>query len=148
SPQSFPVQVFDFNGCVATNGPINGNVTILAPPFQATVVPQTATICIGEDVTFTGGNIDGVGPYYYWWHDANLDTISTQNNPFTYTPQNVGVEPLYMVGFDQCSTDTLQVDITVLGNPVPTFSATPNLGCSPLTSNLVNTTPGNFTLDL
>jgi gliding motility-associated-like protein len=145
APQSFNVTVFDINGC--SDGPQTGNVTMLAPPFQAVVTPQTATICIGDDVTLTGSNIDGVGPYAYHWLDSNQDTLSTQDNPFVYTPAAPGTETLYMVGADECTYDTLQIDIIILDNPSPTFTVNPNIGCAPLTSTFVNTTPGNYTLN-
>ena len=141
----FTAQVFDFNGC--PSGTQTATVSMLAPPFQATVNPMSSTICIGESVTLTGGGIDGVQPYDFIWLDVNMDTINTQDNPFVYTPASPGTETLYMVGNDECQFDTLQIDIETLDNPVPTFTATPNVGCSPLTSQLTNTTNGNFTLD-
>lgn len=146
APTNFTVQVTDFNGCLS-NAEV-GTVNILAPPFQASVDPVSTTICIGETVTLTGSGVDGVPPYVFDWLDANMDTIQTNTNPFDYTPAAPGTETLYMVGSDECKFDTLQVDITTLDNPVPTFDVIPNIGCSPLNSVFSNTTPGNFTQDL
>ena len=145
APGVFNVQVSDANGCLSNTQV--GNVGILAPPFQATVTPSSLTVCIGDLVSMLGGGIDGVPPYAFQWLDSNLDTLSTQANPYSYTSNIAGVETIFMVGSDECSTDTLQVDITTLANPIPTFDLTPNIGCSPLTSDFTNTTPGNFTMN-
>jgi gliding motility-associated-like protein len=135
--QSFECIVYDFNGCPSL--PQSGDVTIIAPPFQASVTPVMASICPGQSVTMTGDGQDGVPAYTYQWLTMGLDTLDSGTNPYIHFP--AGSEIILMVGVDECDRfDTLAVDITVLGNPVPNFAATDPLGCSPLNTGFTNLT--------
>lgn len=145
TPTNYTCVVTDFNGCTS-----NAEVGAVGIPFNqfelTTVTPDTANICIGDDVTMSAAGQFGWnnGPYYFHWLNANNDTLDYGSNPFTYTP--AGSETVYVVGTDDCDAfDTMEVVINVLPNPVPTFTVDNPNGCSPLTTGLVNTTPGNFT---
>jgi gliding motility-associated-like protein len=141
-PTAYSCIVYDFNGCASVNTEI-GNVSILAPPFQASVVPATATICPGESVTMTGSGIDGVPTYSYQWLTPAMDTLDTGTNPYTHFP--AGSETVVMVGVDECDRfDTLEVDIIVLANPIPAFAPNNTLGCSPFNTGYTNLTVANM----
>jgi gliding motility-associated-like protein len=139
-PTDYSCIVYDLNGC-ASNTEI-GSVGILAPPFQASVTPTSATICPGGSVTMTGSGVDGVPTYSYQWLSTAMDTLETVN-PYTHFP--LVSETIVMVGVDECDrTDTLEVDIVILENPTPNFSPTSTLGCSPFNTGYTNLTVANM----
>ena len=141
APGAFDCIVYDFNGCQSNTE--TGNVGILAPPFQASVTPDMATICPGGSVTMTGDGQDGVPAYTFQWLTMGLDTLDSGTNPYTHFP--LGSETVLMVGVDECDRfDTLEVEITVLDNPVPDFTTTDPLGCAPMNAGFTNLTVANM----
>ncbi|MBK7128655.1 MAG: gliding motility-associated C-terminal domain-containing protein [Crocinitomicaceae bacterium] len=136
TPTTFTCTVYDIYGCVSNVQDVD--VSII-PPFYQTTTLDTITLCPGDDETIAANGFDGVPAYTYAWLDSNLDSIATGSS-FTYTPTTAG--SIYVVGTDQCQwTDTTEIIVNFNGIPVPTLTVDPAVGCAPLLSNFVNTTP-------
>ena len=136
APATFSCTVYDFNGCPSNTE--TADVSIL-PQFIPNVTPDV-TVCPGQEATFTAGGVGGVAPYYFQYLNTALDTLSDGPATYTYTP--TAPETLTLVARDDCwYYDTLYVNVTVLPEVTPTFSADPANGCSPLEVTFTNTTP-------
>ncbi|MGV6861478.1 MAG: lectin-like domain-containing protein [Putridiphycobacter sp.] len=135
------LSVTDASGCVTTNT-VSKDIHVLPPiSLNATSNPVNGIVCPGDQVTLlaeaTGGNN---GPYYYTWTndvDGNILTGATQQiEPNQLTNYTVTVS-------DGCTApdESVTIPVNVFTIPEPTFSATPNSGCTPLESTFSHDIP-------
>ncbi|HYG52494.1 MAG TPA: T9SS type B sorting domain-containing protein [Flavobacteriales bacterium] len=144
-PVTFTCVVTDQNGC--TSNPESANVSII-PPFVASVVSATDTVCPGGQATFQASGADGVPGYNYWWYDANWNPIDSLSNDSVFVTPNVTTNgaTFNLLAFDQCPlNDTIVLTVYFHPLPQPTFVPVPGAGCSPLDVTFVNTTPSSMT---
>lgn len=135
------IDVTAANNCVTTST-VTKNITVL-PALAVNVLsnPGSGIVCPDEQVNLIAeGNGGNNGPYTYTWTndvDGTVLTGSSQSvTPTTLTNYTVTVS-------DGCTSPNvsanLQVDVFPIPNP--TFTATPNNGCTPLVSEFTHTIP-------
>ncbi len=103
--------------------------------------PDTNEICIGGTVTFT--NNSTTGGTYAWTFTNGTPATSTAYTPpaVTFNVADTNLVSLTVTKFG-CSS-TRDTTIIVHPNPVPTFTASPTGGCSPLDVTFTNTSVNN-----
>lgn len=144
-PVTFTCVVTDQNGC--TSNPESADVSII-PPFDASVVSATDTVCPGGQGVFEASGVDGVPGYNYWWYDSNWNPIDSLSNDSVWTTPAVTTNgtTFNLLAFDQCPlNDTIVLTVYFYPLPQPTFVPVPAAGCSPLDVTFVNTTPTSMT---
>lgn len=117
----------NISGCDST---ITINLTLTQPPNVNAGANQT--ICEGTQIT-----LSGTGATVYNWSNGIINNASFQ--------PSVGTHFYYVTGTNTigCSdTDTVQIIVNPL--PVVSFIGENITGCSPLTFNLINTTPNSL----
>ena len=116
----------DMNGCINTD---QVNVVVNSSPTVS--AGNDVTICEGVSVTLSASGADS-----YSWSgnvvDGNSFVPAVGQNVFTVTGTST----------NGC-TGTDDVTITVTSGPVPTFTVDENIGCSPYSFNLTNTSSGS-----
>lgn len=118
------------NGCTATS---TVNIIVDPAPDATIATPTGNPFCInGAAVNLTGASPSGT-----WSGNGITDPALGTFDPAT---AGVGVHTItYSVAGSCPGTDT--EDLTVNAVPVPSYTADPTSGCSPLLVNFVNTTP-------
>ncbi|MNK89021.1 PKD domain protein [compost metagenome] len=132
APATFTCTVYDQNGCVGTNT-VSADVDII-PLFNASVTTPL-NVCPGQPVTFTASGSDGlpgVGyPYVFTW--LSYPDLGPLDLGETYSFIPNGSDTVVLVAHDECFTyDTLTAVVNVYSLPDVTLTATPAIGCSPL----------------
>jgi gliding motility-associated-like protein len=116
------------NGC--TSLPANATVTI--NPLPSINAGSDQTVCEGQTVV-----LNATGGANYQWDNGVINAVGFVQNTGTVTYTVTGTD------HNGCQ-NTDQVVVTVVSSPVPSFTASPNSGCSPLDVVFTNTTPGNL----
>lgn len=117
------ILVYTVNGC--SSAPATATVTVLPVP---NISISNQTICAGNAVTLVA-NANPSGTFF--WGPNHTQGSST--NPFT--PQQDTTIQVYNV-LNGCSSDTLQATVTVLPQPISSFTADVLQGCVPLVVSL------------
>ena len=138
-----------------TNNPAPSNSILMTVntnlPVSITLTSAPATICAGQQVTFTAHPInEGTTPAYQWYLNSN--PAGTNSNTYTFTPLNGDIVSCTLTSSETCTSNNpapsiqhqvsvspnLPVSITIAvsanpfcaGNPV-TFTATGSGGATP-----------------
>lgn len=103
----------------------------------AAAITGPATVCVGQPITLLDNST--IGANSWSWDAASAGTSSVQNPTFVFnTPGTYSVTLTSLNTVSGCSGNATH-QLTVLPRPVPTFTATPTTGCSPLSVNFTNT---------
>lgn len=121
-------------GCVS---PRTSVVVTVNPYPVADIVPNITSGCAGLVVNFN--NNSSLGGTYNWNFAGATPSTSSLYSPPPITFNGSGNNMVYItVNVAGCiSRDTTYINISPL--PTPSFTVTPNTGCSPLTTNINNT---------
>ena len=117
------ILVYTVNGC--SSAPATATVTVLPVP---NITISNQTICAGNAVTLVA-NANPSGTFF--WGPNNTQGSSTN----TFTPQQDTTIQVYNV-LNGCSSDTIQATVTVLPQPISSFTADVLQGCVPLSVSL------------
>lgn len=147
SPYTLTYTVTDINQCSSAD---NLTFEVFATPPPPAPVSTSQPYCQGESIddllaTVTGNNT------VEWYSDANLSNLLTAGTSYDagtastdFTLYLTQTAPAAEGG---CVSDVLPLNIQVINNPSPSFTANPSFGVAPLLVNFTNTTQplGNFT---
>jgi len=109
---------------------MNANHTLRAvflpipPPLSASVSPLSASILVGQSVTFTSAVSGGYMPYSYQWYLNGNPISSATSNAWTFTPVTSGIYYVHLKVTD-AEGNTVQSEtarITVATVPVGGYS--------------------------
>ena len=117
------ILVYTVNGC--SSAPTTATVTVLPVP---NITISNQTICAGNAVTLVA-NANPSGTFF--WGPNHTQGSSTN----TFTPQQDTTIQVYNV-LNGCSSDTIQATVTVLPQPISSFTADVLQGCVPLSVSL------------
>ena len=95
-----------------------------SPPLSASINPLSASILVGQSVTFTSTVTGGVTPYTYQWYlNGNLVSGATSDT-WTFTPTASGIYYVYLKVTDAegNTTQSETARITVTAVPVGGYS--------------------------
>ena len=127
------------NGCVDS---ILQTVTANLSPI-ASITPDILNGCEDLVVNFTNNSTLGATTYTWAFGGGAIPTTSSAFNPGPIIFPDTGTSMITLtVNNLGCTTiDTAYIDVYTM--PIPSFSATPTNGCSPLIVALSNTSPVN-----
>lgn len=136
---SYTISCVASNSCNSSTSTV-GPITVVGPP----VINFTATPGLGcspQTVTF-GNTTTGASPTNnYYWDFGNGNTL----NGVKFPPAQVyyqGTWTIMLVSGNACGTDTAFRTIVVDTIPTAIMTATPTVGCTPLTVSTTNSSTG------
>jgi hypothetical protein len=93
---------------------------LLAPPLSASISPLSASITVGNSVTFTSTVSGGTSPYSYQWYLDGNPVSGATSNSWTFTPTTSGIHYVYLKVTDNVgnTTQSETAQVTVAGAPV------------------------------
>jgi PKD repeat protein len=101
----------------------NATVTV-TPPLTVSISPLSASILLGQSVTFTSTVNGGKSPYDYQWYLDGSSVLPATLNSWTYTPSNTGIHYVYLEVTDAdnniAQSETARVMVT--STPVGGYS--------------------------
>jgi len=98
--------------------------TAIPPPISVSINPLSASILVGESVTFTSTVSGGYTPYTYQWYLNDNPVSGATSDTWTFTPTTSGIFYVYLKVTDG-KGNTTQSDtarITVSAMPVGGYS--------------------------
>ncbi|MFL5764881.1 MAG: PKD domain-containing protein [Bacteroidia bacterium] len=136
---SYTISLVASNSCNSSTSTV-GPITVVGPPvinFTATPSPG----CSPQVVTF-GNTTTGASPTNnYYWDFGNGNTLTGVKFPPAQTYYQ-GTWTIMLVSGNACGTDTMYRTIVVDTIPHAVITATPLIGCSPLTVSTTNSSTG------
>jgi gliding motility-associated-like protein len=136
---SYTITLVASNSCNSSTSTV-GPITVVGPPvinFTATPTPG----CSPQVVTF-GNTTTGASPTNnYYWDFGNGNTLSGVKFPPAQTYYQ-GTWTIMLVSGNACGNDTMYRTIVVDTIPHAVMTATPLIGCSPLTVATTNSSTG------
>jgi parallel beta-helix repeat protein len=96
----------------------------IPPPLSVSISPLSASILVGQSVTFTSTVSGGYTPYSYQWHLNGAPVSGATSNTWAFTPSTSGIYFVYLKVTD-AKGNTVQSDaarITVATVPVGGYS--------------------------
>ncbi len=124
--------------CTSNNPATSNSITMTVNtnlPVSVTLTSAPATICAGQQVTFTAHPInEGTTPIYLWY--LNSSPVGTNSNTYTFTPVNGDFVSCTLTSSETCTTNnpasSIQYPVTVTPlTPVSvTISASQNPFCA------------------
>jgi len=69
---------------------------LIPPPLSASISPLSASILVGQSVTFTSTVSGGYTPYNYQWYLNNALVSGATSNTWTFTPAAGGIYYIYL----------------------------------------------------
>lgn len=136
---SYTISVVAANSCNSSTSTV-GPITVVGPPvvnFTATPTPG----CSPQVVTF-GNTTTGASPTNnFYWDFGNGNTLNGVKFPPPQTYYQ-GTWVIMLVSGNACGTDTMYRTIVVDTVPTAIMTATPLIGCTPLTVSTTNSSVG------
>jgi PKD repeat protein len=99
-------------------------ITVTAPPLEVSISPTSASILVGQSVTFTSTPSGGYSPYSYQWYLGGVQVSGATSGTWTFTPTTSGIYYVYLQVKD-ANNNTAQSEtarITVGAVPVGGYS--------------------------
>jgi hypothetical protein len=112
---------YEFN--TTNNVYVDGIVTV-APQLLASIYPMSASILVGQSVTFTSTVSGGYAPYTYQWYLNGVLVSGAISNVWTLTPSTSGNCYIHLKVTDShgSATQSETAQITVASFPVGGYS--------------------------
>jgi PKD repeat protein len=102
------------------------------------VVVSQSSVCLGQVVNFSFNN-PGLSSFFWKFGDGSFSNVNPASHAYTangsFTATLIGTSTAF-----GC-TDSSKKVITILSSPVAAITATPTIGCQPLTVAFTNSTP-------
>jgi len=98
--------------------------SLIPPPLSVSISPLSASILVGQSVTFTSTVSGGYTPYSYQWHLNGAPVSGANQSSWTFTPTASGIYYVYLKVTD-AKGNTAQSDtarITIAALPVGGYS--------------------------
>jgi len=94
------------------------------PPLSASISPLSASITVGNSVTFTSTVGGGISPYSYQWYLDGNPVSGATSSSWTFTPTTSGIYYVYVKVTDAVgnTTQSETARITVASVPVGGYS--------------------------
>jgi PKD repeat protein len=105
--------------------------------YSADFTTTSNEYCEGQTVTFTNASTAGTNSWN--WNFGNSATSISQNPSTTYNTAGTYTVTLTAQNTTAGCSDVATQEIIIHPRPVPSFTASPVGGCSPLTVNFTNT---------
>jgi hypothetical protein len=103
-------------------------ITVTAPPLSVSISPTSASILVGQSVTFTSTPSGGYPPYSYQWYLDGNPVSGATSSSWAYSPTSASTHTVYLKVTDnngnivQSATATVNVSPAAAGVPVGGYS--------------------------
>jgi parallel beta-helix repeat protein len=117
-------------------------------PLTVSINPLSASILVGQSVTFTSTVLGGYPPYSYQWYLNNSVVSGAASNAWTFTPLTIGTYKVYLKVTDSSGNVAISDIATITVAPQLTISISP-MSASILVGQSVtftSTTSGGYPL--
>jgi len=98
---------------------------LLAPPLSASISPPSASLLIGQQITFTSTVSGGQSPYSYQWYLNDSAVSGSVNTTWTFTPLTTGTYKVYLMVTDSLGNTAKSNEATVVVAPPLSVSISP-----------------------
>jgi hypothetical protein len=71
-------------------------ITVTALPLKVSISPTSASILVGQSVTFTSAPSGGYPPYSYQWYLGGVQVSGETSSTWTFTPTASGIYYVYL----------------------------------------------------
>jgi parallel beta-helix repeat protein len=114
---------------IGTNVTLTAIYTLLQPPLSASISPLSASILVGQSVTFTSTVSGGSTPYSYQWYLNAAPVSGATSDTWTFTPTAGGIYYIHLKVTDAKgnTTQSETARITVFPVPVGGYSVPINI---------------------
>jgi hypothetical protein len=93
--------------------------------LSVTISPTSATLDVGQSVTFTSTVSGGTSPYSYQWYLNGVAVSGATSASWTFTPSSAGAYSVYVKITDSVSAAAMSNTATVTVNTAPSVGITP-----------------------
>jgi PKD repeat protein len=99
---------------------LNAVFTYSPPSLSVSINPSSASIVLGDSVSFTSIKSGGTSPYTYQWYLDDASVSGATSSSWTFTPLSTGTYDVYLKVTDACNTivQSGTTKVTV-GSPSP-----------------------------
>jgi len=94
-------------------------------PLTVSINPLSASILVGQSVTFTSTVLGGYPPYSYQWYLNNSVVSGAASNTWTFTPLTIGTYKVYLNVTDSSENVAISDTATITVAPQLTISISP-----------------------
>lgn len=113
---------------------IDSVLVLVIPELNAGIAADTAVICRGDSLQFTG--LGGLGNPTYQWSPANGLDDPNVAAPWAFLSDSTEIQ---LILSEAGCSDTAYLDISVIPSPVAAFLHSSETGCAPLELNVQQT---------
>ena len=104
----------------ASNTAKSNEATVtVAPPLTVSISPTSASILVGQSVTFTSTTSGGYPPYTYQWYLNNQQVSGATTNTWTFKPIAPGIYYVFLKVTDAAGNTAQSDTAKVTVSPVP-----------------------------
>jgi hypothetical protein len=112
-----------------TDNPLSEDATVqffpLAPPLSVSISPTSATIDLGQSVTFTSTVSGGTPPYTFQWYLNSSAVSGATSSSWAFTPTLKGYYLVYLIVTDSVAATAQSNTAQITVNQAPTVSISP-----------------------
>jgi hypothetical protein len=90
-----------------------------APPLSVSIDPLSASILLGDSVSFTSSVSGGISPFSYQWCLDGSPVLGANSASWTFTPTSVGTYYVYLEVTDECNSTTQSSTARISVTPIP-----------------------------
>jgi parallel beta-helix repeat protein len=91
----------------------------IPPPLSASISPLSASILVGQSVTFTSTVSGGYAPYSYQWYLNGNPISGATSNTWTFTPSTSGTYYIYLKVTDSKGNTAQSDTARIIASTVP-----------------------------
>jgi parallel beta-helix repeat protein len=95
------------------------NVILIPPPLSASISPLSASILVGQSVTFTSAVSGGYTPYGYQWYLNGAPFSGATLNTWTFTPTTSGIYYVHLKVTDDKGNTAQSAAARITATTVP-----------------------------
>ena len=95
------------------------NVILIPPPLSASIGPLSASILVGQSVTFTSTVSGGYTPYSYQWYLNGAPVSGATSNTWAFTPATSGIYYVHLKVTDAKGNTTQSQTARITAATVP-----------------------------
>jgi len=110
-----------------------------APPLLVSISPTSATMDVGQSVSFTSAPTGGTPPYTYQWYLNGSAVSGATSSSWTFTPTLKGYYQVYLNVTDSLAVSAQSNTAQVTVNQTPTVSISPTSVVMDLTQSVTFT---------
>jgi len=100
-------------------------VFLQAPPLSVSISPLSASILVGQSVTFTSTVSGGISPYNYQWYLNGSIVLGATSETWIVTPSTAGIYEIYLNVTDSSGNVAISATATISVAPQIIVSISP-----------------------